>query len=172
MSKANPRTSSHGMAGIAAWNFKTRAEIHSYQDCDEFVRKCLVEEGEIKVEISHHDGHALRFKEHGVIYDYEIGPNMRVVFKADCYAIVLYDTEIIRYYPDGTFSVDDGGFPTPTTRERMQAFVPEGLIVSFKQRQLGLWRSSGKFPAERRFLWPLDHNKRIDPEKRDYAKGE
>jgi hypothetical protein len=47
-------------------------------------------------------------------------------FKIDYYAIVLYRTEIVRYYPDGMFSVDNGGFNTPTTASRVTQFTPQG----------------------------------------------
>jgi hypothetical protein len=42
----------------------------------------------------------------------------------DNIAVVLYDTEIIRYYPDGTFSVDNGGYNTPTSASRVTQFTP------------------------------------------------
>lgn len=41
------------------------------------------------------------------------------------YALVLYDTEIVRYYRDGTFSVDNGGYNTPTTSTRVNQFTPD-----------------------------------------------
>jgi hypothetical protein len=142
-------------AGIAAWNFKLVAEIHSYEDCARFC-----------------DG-----------YERKLGPQMVVYPRlnadgASGYAVKLYDTEIIRYYPDGLFSVDNGGFATPTTRERLQAVLPDGFMAyhhSTKWTKGGLGLYSSKYGigwAKRRkvqpanVLWPLDHSIRIDPQHR------
>lgn len=136
LSRANPRTT-HANAGIAAWNFKLKAEIHSYEDC----ARAMVELG-------------------GAFGLAEIGPKMVLAeeasvpgFDPPAYAIILYATTIIRYYPDGSFSVDNGGFNTPTTRERLQAVLPDGYLAFHESKHLGLWA--------REKLWPLDHSKRI-----------
>lgn len=159
MSRANPATT-HGNAGIAAWRFKLRAEIGSYEDCREFVRE-------------NDPDHVCA----------ELGPQMRVLllgdghdpaFSEDVYAVTLYKTEIVRYYPDGTFSVDNGGWNTPTTSERLQAVVPEGFRTYHQQKRLGMtgpygtpshrWATRAK-PEHQPpgVLWPLDHSIRIEP---------
>jgi hypothetical protein len=86
-------------------------------------------------------------------------------------AIVLYDTEIIRYYPNGTFSVDNGGYNTITTTERLQAVLPDGFrCYHFSTKEikgkLGLIYGYSPWPKRRKIqtpdtLWPLDHSKRI-----------
>lgn len=148
MSRANPHTT-HDNAGIAAWNFKLKGEIGSYEDCIKFA--C---ENEAVTATSMHA-------------DWALGPKMVLRLNTlgdsgeNYYAVVLYNTEIIRYYPDGTFSVDSGGFNTPTTRERLNAVLPyrysraSGANGSayFKQKKLGVGG-----------LWPLDHSKRISIE--------
>jgi hypothetical protein len=127
---------SHPHSGIAAWNFKLKAEIHSYEDCVAF----LGESAPPRV------GRVL-------------GPHMQVTgppMNNGYYAVVLYDTEIIRYYPDGSFSVDNGGLNTLTTSARLSAVLPEGWNAFHHQKQLGI----GTFGRAR--LWPLDHSKRIE----------
>ena len=147
MSRANPATT-HDNAGIAAWSFKLKAEIHSYEDCEEAIRKL------------------------GCLGEATIGPNMTLIERlcADgkCgYAIVLYDTEIIRYCPDGTFSVDSGGWNTPTTMYRLCSVLPGDYSAYFHRKQLGLMAGRlGVLHANTsgRKLWPLDHSKRINIE--------
>ena len=53
-------------------------------------------------------------------------------------AIVLYDTEIIRYYMDGTFSVDNGGYNTPTTASRVTQFTLPGYSAYHAKKQMWL----------------------------------
>lgn len=159
-------TATHYYAGVAACNFKLKAEIKNYNQARAFVQEndpdCIMA---------------------------DLGPNMHVlllgdghreVYKAfqdatenwgDIYAVVLYDTEIIRYYPDGTFSVDNGGFNTITTTERLQAVLPDGFCCyHFSTREikgkLGLTYGGSPWPKRRKVqeagtLWPLDHSKRI-----------
>lgn len=150
----NPLTS-HAWSGVAAWHFNLKAEIASYESARAFVR-------------DNDPDHVCA----------ELGPHMRVIllgdghdFAEDVYAVELYDTEIIRYYPDESFSVDCDGFTTSTTRERLQAVVPAGYRVYFHASQLGLtYDRAGIGWARRRkvqpagTLWPLDHSVRIDAE--------
>lgn len=109
---ANPHTS-HDYAGISTWRFNMLAEIASYADCERAMTDL---------------GDGLGFA--------KIGPRMTLIHEghdldadqsARTYAIELYSTKIIRYYPDGTFSVSNGGFNTPTTTERLTAVLPDGF---------------------------------------------
>lgn len=144
-------------AGIAAWNFKLKGEVKSYEDCMTF----LYEDGDMSV------------------VSRELGPKMHVERQIGYIAVVLYNTEIIRYYPNGTFSVDNGGHNTPTTRERLQAVLPDGFrCYHFSTREIkgriGLDHSKSPydrtpFPKDRKVqtadtLWPLDHSRRITME--------
>lgn len=126
-------------AGIAAWRFKLAAEIHSYADARDF----------------------LRAKSFSGQYA-DLGANMAVVvsesrFGAEIYAVRLYETEIIRYYPDGTFSVDNGGFNTPTTMYRLNAVLPEGWTANHHKKQLALRRNGGPWLE----FWPCTHERRM-----------
>lgn len=156
-------TATHDNAGIAAWNFKLKGEVKSCEQARAFVQENDPD---------------------GVMA--ELGPKMHVLllgdghgYSEDVYAVVLYNTEIIRYYPDGTFSVDNGGHNTLTTRERLQAVLPDGFgCYHFSTKELkgklGLThfkRPFGQtsFPKRRKVqtadtLWPLDHSRRITME--------
>jgi hypothetical protein len=166
MSRTNPATT-HGNAGIAAWRFKMTAEIHSFEDCrDAF--------------FGAPDG--AEWRTGFGIRDLVIGPNMYlrpIVWQPqtgipDAYAIVLYETEIVRYYRDGSFSVDNGGRATLTTMYRLCAVLPPPFSAYHHRKQLGLRADSLRVTfspishaARRdgeRVLWPLDHSKRIDCE--------
>lgn len=153
-------TATHDYAGISAWNFKLKAKVKSYEDAEQFAR-C-------------HPTEVVG----GLLWqEWDISPQMILRWDGehDYWAIVLYDTEIIRYYPDGTFSVDNGGFATPTTTERLQAVLPDGFhCYHFSTREikgkLGLRYTKGEEStpyAKRRkvqspdTLWPLDHSKRV-----------
>jgi hypothetical protein len=52
------------------------------------------------------------------------------------YEIILYRTPIVRYYPDGTFSVDNGGFNTPTTSSRVSQFTPDWFTGQHERKKL------------------------------------
>lgn len=146
---ANPRTT-HDNAGIAAWNFKMVHEVRSW------------------------DQAAALLAEHGP--NLMIGPQMKLVQGVQgmraYHAVKLYETEIIRFYLDNTFSVDNGGFNTLTTTERLQAVLPEGFrcfhfSTDEVKGKLGLiGHQASAFPKRRKVqepstLWPLDHNVRI-----------
>jgi hypothetical protein len=68
-----------------------------------------------------------------------IASNVDLAFRQgrgeDYFGIVLYNTEIVRFYQDETFSVDNGGFNTPTTSTRVTQFTPMGYSA---------WHSKGK----------------------------
>lgn len=53
-------------------------------------------------------------------------------------SIKLYDTEIVRYYPDDTFTVSNGGFNTLTTRQRIAQFTPKGWNAWHENKKLYL----------------------------------
>lgn len=86
--------------------------------------------------------------------DYDHGPNLKIrITKAtdgslylrrqgdeedvnDFIAVVLYETDVVRYYPDGTFSVDNCGFNTPTTSSRVNQFTPAGYGFFHERKKL------------------------------------
>jgi hypothetical protein len=133
----------HIHAGIAAWNFKLLGKVNSYAEAETFMR----EHGD--------DGFA------------KLGPHMTLIHEghdldpdqgARTYAVELYSTKILRYYPDGTFSVSNGGHPTPTTTARLNAVLPEGFSAFHQERMLGLNYRRGLRTAQ---LKQLDHGIRI-----------
>lgn len=128
----------HDHAGIAAHRFKMRAQIASYPDCER------------AMELLDGDGDGFA----------QIGPNMTLIREGHpkdaepaTYAIELYSTKIVRYYPDGTFSADNGGFRTPTTRARIEAVIPAHYMVSHDKKLL---RVSGFYPATHAVRIPVD----------------
>jgi hypothetical protein len=50
--------------------------------------------------------------------------------------IVLYDTPVVSYYRDGSFSVDNGGFNTPTTMNRVNQFAPHWFWIGHIDKKL------------------------------------
>lgn len=151
MSRANPATT-HGNAGIAAWRFKMLEDVHDYETASEVFQRLYMETTPATMTTD-------RVKLVGGMeskYAYKIGPRMWVAENGETYEVYLYDTPIVRYYPDGMFSVDNGGFNTPTTTERLMVLTPDTFVAFHEQKKLGLRTGSVK-------LWPLDHTKRIDP---------
>jgi hypothetical protein len=169
---------SHDNAGIAAWRFKLTHEISSYDSAraahDELYHDTTPANATTdRVRTFRGPGGVLDHR-----YGYRIGPNMYVVDTSpyggepvgqplDAMSVYLYDTEIIRYYAGGTFSVDCGGFATSTTRERLNAILPDGFHAYFHDHRLGLWGKGHEHPGRARTpfakgsLWPLSHEIRI-----------
>jgi hypothetical protein len=104
----------HPYAGSAGrWLTRTKGEIHSYQDAEDFL---------------------------GDEDERNIGANMVIVRRVDGIAVKLYDTDIIIYYPDETFKADNGGFRTPTTVNRLNQFGPKGWNFAHEKKRLTAWR--------------------------------
>lgn len=102
----------HDYAGIAAnMHIKAKAEINSWEDADEFLGKT----------------ESTR----------QLASNVKVERDLeDTIHIVLYATRIVSYYPDGTFTVQNGGFNTPTTASRATQFSPEGYWFFHTNKKL------------------------------------
>lgn len=73
--------------------------------------------------------------------------------------VILYDTPIVRYYQDGSFSVDNGGFNTPTTSTRISQFTPHGYHAYHANKKLCL-AGSGIVVGD------VNHNHRVIPGQR------
>ena len=50
--------------------------------------------------------------------------------------LVLYDTVIVVYYKNGTYTTNSGGYLTPTTCTRLKQFTPIGNYFAVGNRQL------------------------------------
>lgn len=51
-------------------------------------------------------------------------------------AIRLHSTDILTFKPDGAVAVTSGGWQTPTTKDRLNAYLPAGFSIHQKK---GLW---------------------------------
>lgn len=49
-------------------------------------------------------------------------------------AVMLHDTDVVTYYPDGSVRFDSGGWRTPTTKERINSYSPATVY-----QQVGIW---------------------------------
>lgn len=146
-------SATHNFAGIAANNdIKTVDAFapQSWEDCDGFAR-------------SHHPD------EVNFMYQrWEIGSNVALEWdgEEEVFGIVLYDTEVVRYYQDGTLSVDNGGFSTITTMRRVNQFAPDGAQFWHDDKVLVLVHCEefGLEPTHRRHgsgMLRCDHSVRI-----------
>lgn len=105
---ANPLTT-HPYAGIPATSPVKAAKVNSYKEA------------------------ATRLGKRDLV---KIGPHLHLKRGAGYIAVVLYETDIVRYYPHGTFSVNNGGFNTLTTTTRLNQFGPEGWRFWHDKKQL------------------------------------
>lgn len=105
------------MASSWNGNIKAKAEIHSYEDAKNFL------------------GDASRR---------DVASNVEIVARAKGIAVKLYATDVVIYYPDGTFSVDNGGWNTPTTSARIRQFTPKWFYVW--HHKMKLHGNAGKEP--------------------------
>ena len=80
----------------------------------------------------------------------EIARNVQVRSYYGKVYIRVYDTDILIFYPDGTFSADNGGFNTATTTDRLNQFGP---------RSVRFYHEDGNLFCENRGPTP-DHNTR------------
>ncbi len=69
-------------------------------------------------------------------------------------AIRLHRTDIVTHYPDGSFSLNDGGWNTPTTAERIQAYAPTWARIHRPELESG-W--TGKRTAKGPDCWGVSH---------------
>jgi hypothetical protein len=96
----------------------------------------------------------------GASHEWQVASNvkLRVIYstteREGYFAIVLYHTEIVRYYADKTFSVDNGGYNTPTSSRRITQFTPEGYAFYHNRMKLVIYERIAN-PT------PCDHNRRF-----------
>ena len=113
-------SASHAYSGITANNpVKTvdNSIVQSYKQCAAFAI-C----------------HALLW-----VNEWQLASNVRLrLVEGDdqYYAIVLYKTEIVRYYENEMFSVDNGGYNTPTTAKRINQFTPRDYSFFHHNKKL------------------------------------
>lgn len=49
--------------------------------------------------------------------------------QSDAVALCLHSTNVLTWYPDGTIFLNNGGYPTLTTHDRMNQYLPNGYRV-------------------------------------------
>ena len=55
--------------------------------------------------------------------------------RGDDIAVVLHGTDVITLHPDGSFTLDSGGWQTATTKNRMNRYMPVGCVL----QEEGVW---------------------------------
>ena len=60
----------------------------------------------------------------------KLGNNTKLVhcIQAGAFAIKLHDTEVVRFYVDGTVQIQNGGFQSNVTKDRINQFIPRGHV--------------------------------------------
>jgi hypothetical protein len=71
--------------------------------------------------------------------------NCRLHRMGENYVVRHYYTDIVTYYPDGTFSLNCGGWPTPSTRDWIEATAPAFIRQKNKKWEIllegyGTWQ--------------------------------
>ncbi len=64
--------------------------------------------------------------------------NCRLHRVGENYVVRYYYTDIVTYYPDGTFSLNCGGWPTPSTRDWIEATAPAFIRQKNKKWEIML----------------------------------
>jgi hypothetical protein len=119
-----PYHATHIYSGISANNrVKSKAEIHSFEDAAAFVA-------------AENERHCVREYRYRLASNVTVCPILSNDGKVVAIAIRLYQTNIITYFPDGTFEADNGGYNTPTTSSRCNQFGPKGWFFYHKQKKL------------------------------------
>lgn len=69
----------------------------------------------------------------------KIDNNTYLVRIEDYFAVRLHQTDILRFYPDGSVLLDSGGWKTPTTKDRINNYLPNGFQLRTRKRVWYLW---------------------------------
>lgn len=59
----------------------------------------------------------------------KLGNNTYAIRREDCLTIRLHSTDILAFKPDGTATVNTGGWRTVTTKARLNEYLPSGSIA-------------------------------------------
>ena len=62
--------------------------------------------------------------------------NTRLFDRGDHFAVQLYSTDIVGLYPDGSFTLNTGGWYTKITKSRMTEYAPTNACI---QSRKGIW---------------------------------
>lgn len=81
--------------------------------------------------------------------------NMLLVKNGPAYAVRLFETDVVTYYPDDTFKISNGGWNTPTTIRALERYGPRGwrflhvdrALVGMHGETLALVREGERAPC-------------------------
>jgi len=59
------------------------------------------------------------------------------------YAVRLHGTDVVTLHPDGSYTLDSGGWQTPTTKERINRFAPVAVWAVKRRWQIAPRREPG-----------------------------
>ncbi len=138
----------HNWAGLAAWNLKSKAECHTYEEYEKF--------------LGPRNNRGIASNVEVVRYSFPVTNSVAVVLGA--IGIKLYQTVILMYFSDHTFSADNGGYDTPTTIYRLHRFGPVGVSFYHKNRKL-YCMGRGLCSLETSFAVPYPSGDEKDPVK-------
>ena len=59
------------------------------------------------------------------------------------YAVRLHATDVVTLHPDGSYTLDSGGWDTPTTKERINRFAPVAVWAEKRKWRIAPRREPG-----------------------------
>ena len=62
----------------------------------------------------------------------KVSGNTWIVARSGNYAVRYYDTDVVTYHKDGTFTLDHGGWPGMNTARHMDHFTPDNVRVGHR----------------------------------------
>lgn len=68
-------------------------------------------------------------------------------------AVRFHATRILTFHPDGSFTVNTGGYQTVTTKQRLNALMPAGYHIHQKAYRWYISTPEGTFPYEDGDRW-------------------
>lgn len=87
----------------------------------------------------------------------KVGNNTYLQRRGDDIAVMLHATDIVTFHPDGTFTLNTGGWHTPTTLDRLREWAPvsietRGIESGCTGERIGISRDS-----EADIKWYVSH---------------
>lgn len=87
----------------------------------------------------------------------KLGNNTDLVGGLDAVHVRLYETSVVIHWADGTFSLDDGGYRTVTTKDRINQTIPHGYRVYQRDNEWYVSDPKGReFTFDRSIVWTKD----------------
>lgn len=70
-------------------------------------------------------------------------------------ALRYHQTDVVTAYPDGTVKLDNGGFQTNTTKERINRYLPDGHQLYQEKKKWWIATPNGVVPYENGMTLPI-----------------